>query len=129
MMTDLDTLRPEVREAVNVFDTLGTNRPWRVIRAELLRLAKENADLLSTIELDEQVWVQRDETMHRWIERSRNAEAELAALKARIAEAPIAQVRRILMWPESDVWTSKIEPSCALPKEWDNTRIHLVVEE
>lgn len=126
-MSELDTLRPEVQEALDEIDdcmrmdikvvpvgALG------VVRTALLRLAKENADLLSTIELDEQVWIQRDETMHKWIDRARKAEAELAAIKAMIAKAPMVPV----LWHEMDgAWA-------AVPDEMRGQRVALVkVEE
>lgn len=49
-MNDLDTLRPEVREAVQELDGKAypgsrTHEHWLTIRAELLRLADENARL------------------------------------------------------------------------------------
>lgn len=46
-MSELDNLRPEVREAVREFDGKAypgsrTHERWQTIRAELLRLANEN---------------------------------------------------------------------------------------
>ena len=100
-MADLDTLRPEVREAIDCAVSFvlpsgatGTESDgrswlqtkdrngvhisstgWTVIRAELLRLAKENtsrhANTNEAIDL-----------MGTWINRAEKAEAELAALKA-----------------------------------------------
>ena len=140
MTDDLDTLRLEVATALGFIernlkygDGTACEGDVEIIRAELQRLANENADL----QLRKEVDIEQSVEDHKWHcdeedrlrDRAEKVEAELAALKARIAEAPIAQVRRILMWPESDVWTSKIEPSCSLPKEWDNTRVRLVVEE
>jgi hypothetical protein len=78
-MNDLDTLRREVREDVEYLDKGGTARvakgSWSRIRAELLRLVDENAWLLAA---------NRDCIVH--LETIR---AELAALRKRIADAPI----------------------------------------
>lgn len=91
-MTDLDTLRPEVREtiayeerAVEPGDTLMAVRVtnWELLRAELRRLAEEKHGLR--------------EYVHAYgvaIKRAERAEAELAALKARIAEAEVAELPR-----------------------------------
>lgn len=77
MMNDLDTLRPEVREAVNrtdvtveMFDTLVTvNRDdYDIIRTELRRLAHVNSHLLIAA--------------NEYQDRAERAEAELAAIKA-----------------------------------------------
>ena len=138
-VADLGNLRPEVQEAVvaidggngvfvNSDDGIGSEK-WEVARAELLRLAKENADLLSTIDLAEQVRVQRDETMHRWIKRARNAEPELAALKARIAEAPMAQL--IDQGRATQRWYVRATDGglLALPPTLSGKRVRLVVEE
>lgn len=88
-MADLDALRPEVREAVEYMDTGGVARiaagGWRIIRAELLRLTDDNARLRDP----EGEWINRGALDH-WKDRAERAEAELAALKARIAEAPVA---------------------------------------
>jgi hypothetical protein len=90
MTDDLSTLPQPVREAVEYCDGIfddADNGEWATIRAELLRLARENADLRSTIDLDEQVWIQREETLEGWIKRARKAEVELAKLRARIVDA------------------------------------------
>ena len=50
MMNDLDTLRPEVADAVRGLDrdaylAAKSSQEWRLCRAELLRLNRENAEL------------------------------------------------------------------------------------
>lgn len=83
-MANPDTLRPEVREAMNrIIADAQYPEDFECVQAELLRMTQENADLRSSIELNEQVWIQRNKTMHKWIKRARKAESELAALKAR----------------------------------------------
>ena len=134
MTDDLDTLRPEVREAVaaidkgnGVFvngDDCDGGIAWATARAELLRLADENARLnkieslateqrlqMEDVELYLMDVSQPDDEDAPWCDRMKSAiellvqdcndavgqknkaEAELAALKARIAEAPVASVR------------------------------------
>ena len=86
-MNELDTLRPEVADAVSALDetTCMTNpglKWYATIRAELLRLARNDADARIALDAD-----------HDWkemYERAKKAEAELAAVKARIADAPVA---------------------------------------
>lgn len=86
MTDDLEILRPEVHEAVHAIDHgngvfvdsddgIGAEK-WRIVRAELLRLARNDADARIALDAD-----------HDWkemYERAKKAEAELAALKARI---------------------------------------------
>lgn len=80
-MADRDTLRPEVREAIGYFAcspySAEDREKARVIHAELLRLAGNYnvANLLA------QTWEAKYWAMR---ERAEKAEAELAALKARI---------------------------------------------
>ena len=76
MMNDLDTLRPEVREAAEEIDEiLGSfgNEEWKAIRAELLRLAMIETDALIALDCEHDWQVEH--------ERAEKAEAELAALK------------------------------------------------
>ena len=106
MTDELDTLRPEVRKIINredacikSGDTLVTisRKSWEVIRAELARLADAHAtQKAQSIHPRAQLLIMLGHAN----DRAEKAEAELAALKARIAEALIAQVRRILMWTE-----------------------------
>lgn len=86
-MNDLETLRPEVREAINrtdmaveMFDTLVTvNRDdYDLIRTELLRLADGNARMRGIIETLDMAGQRRAD----------RAEAELAALRKRVDNAP-----------------------------------------
>lgn len=89
MTADLSALPQHVREAAELFDIdaeKGTrytrHDDWQTIRAELLRLAGENAELHAfrdTLMCTEQAASERAE----------RAESELAALRKRIAEAPV----------------------------------------
>lgn len=70
-MADLDTLRPEVRAAMEAMDADVQTREWLCIRAELLRLAMIETDALIALDCE-----------HDWQaehERAEKAEAELAA--------------------------------------------------
>lgn len=93
-MNELEKLKPEVREALEDIDdcmrmdikvvpvgALG------VIRAELVRLARDNEALRSKCNV-----IMSGSTQH--LGRAERAESELAALKRRIAEAPTAVVKQ-----------------------------------
>lgn len=119
-MADLDALRPEVQEAVDAFDigarmgmTFG-NKGWNIIRAELLRLADENKRMRGIIET-------LDIEGHR---RAEKAEAELAALRAKIEGAPLTTFRRAMLGTPH-AW---VEEKFACP-EWIGKCVRLVVEE
>jgi hypothetical protein len=60
---------------------------------DVAALLDEAADAITKLransELDAKCGAQREETLGGWIKRARIAEAELAALKRRIAEAPV----------------------------------------
>lgn len=110
-MADLDTLRPEVREAIRDLAIAARLRPEYqqpvgIIRAELLRLATIETDALIALdcEHDWQVEHKRAEKAEAELAEALKAnrdcvdhfeqmQAELAALKARIAEAPMAVVQ------------------------------------
>jgi chromosome segregation ATPase len=172
-MTDLDTLRPEVREAINRtemtverFDTIVPvhRDDYDIIRAELLRLTDENARLRERVSDTERfrdvhiraagIFRKRAEkaeaellrladdcarlvdcinaqppTRRSLIDRAERAEAELAALKARIAEAPTAQLidqgRAVQQWYVRATDGSLL----ALPPALSGKRVRLVVEE
>lgn len=87
MTDDLDTLRPEVREALNRQDRQEKCDEYcpvcadrKTIRAELLRLVGDlNAACLSRDTFEAKYQCMR--------ERAERAEAELAAIKARIAQS------------------------------------------
>ena len=83
-MTDLDTLRPEVREALDrlVYFLTGTHNhnDFYTIRAELLRLADLEKQLRDA-------YATQHEALQGWVQRATDAEAKLAALKARIAQS------------------------------------------
>ncbi|MDE2107272.1 MAG: hypothetical protein KGL39_59290 [Patescibacteria group bacterium] len=86
MNDELDKLRPEVREAFKRMDRDGPRgyevaAEWRIVRAELLRL--ENAGELR--EAHEIALKSMAKDLQR-------VEAELAALKAKIAESAHADV-------------------------------------
>ena len=143
-MADLDTLRPEVREAVEYLDAGGTawiaKGSWGCIRAELLRLATRNAELEAKATRDHD-WITdllaenqnayaelaalknenaqlRDVLADRDMDREMAAHAnkELAALKARIAGSPRADGQRVF-------------DLLCLPIEFDGTLALVKVEE
>ena len=85
MANELDNLRPEVRRANSFLDSMACSEDERAavhtIRAELLRLVGDlNAACLSRDTFEAKYQCMR--------ERAERAEAELAAIKAEIAEAP-----------------------------------------
>jgi hypothetical protein len=100
MTDDLSTLPQPAREAVEICDRdlpFYTERPsdhwsepsaWYKVRAELLRLVAENEALRSKCNV-----LMSGSTRH--LGRAERVEAELAALRARIAEAPVASVQRV----------------------------------
>lgn len=78
---ELAGLPADVRAHVENMDARNTvNGSWNACRAELLRLTGENAECRA----NERTAIQR---IAQWRESSECAEAELAALKRRIAEA------------------------------------------
>lgn len=94
-MNDLETLRPEVREAINRQDRQKKCDEYcpvcedrATIRAELLRLARYNDALRSKCNV-----IMSGSTQH--LGRAERAEAELAALKARIAGSCRADGQRV----------------------------------
>ena len=91
MTDELDTLRPEVREAINDIDSrLPDDYWWTTVSTELRRLADECATLKAqSIHPRAQLLIMLGHAN----DRAERAEAELAALKARIAEAPAAVVQ------------------------------------
>ena len=125
MDDDLDTLRPEVRGAVEYCDGIfddADNGEWATIRAELLRLADSNATL--------------DQALSKHVfrctelqQRAEKSEAELTAIKAKIAEAPTAQLidqgRAVQQWCVRATDGSLL----ALPPALSGKRVRLVVEE
>jgi hypothetical protein len=116
MNDETEKLRPEVRRIAGLFnDSLKTRSAfsdgWRTIRAELLRLADECATLKA------QSIYPRAELLANFAaanERAEKADAELAALKARIAQAPIAtlvygqaDMLSVLSAENADDWAGK----------------------
>lgn len=107
-MNELDKLRPEVAAAVRTMSgEAGGNRDdaYDVIEAELLRLARENETLIAKCAV-----LMSLRKRHR--ARAERAESELAALKRRIADAPVVECtpsdapgiiqivpRELLRWP------------------------------
>ena len=133
MTDDLGTLRPEVRGALERMIVLcsAANKTGKwmradcdtVIIAELLRLAKAEFELM--LALQDRLGVQDEYAVvaKGWQERAERAEAELAALKARIAEAPVATL--VISSAAGDltlVWAEN-------PDDWASKRVRLVVEE
>lgn len=126
MTDELDPQRPEVREAVQELDGKAypgsrTHERWQTIRAELLRLADENAqlrDVLADRDMDREMAAQANK-------RAAHAEAELAALRGRVAEAPISTC--------GDVHAETMGGCdyCMLqaPPQLSGKRVRLVVEE
>lgn len=83
---ELAGLPEDVREAVEYVERwVRDDTDWQKVRAELLRLARE------VVQSRTDVRVAR-EMVRPFRERAERAEAELAALKRRIAEAPTATV-------------------------------------
>lgn len=117
-MNDLDTLRSEVRKAlkrtdvtVEMFDTLVTlNRDeYDLIRTELLHLQREE-DRLHKVACNQ-------------LRRAQKAEAELAAMKARIADAPTTQVTRMAAIGGGGYeWAG-----CRVPDAWNGKRVRLLL--
>lgn len=167
MTNELDTLRPEVREAlVTVFAMLPYGKvqdKWRVIRAELLRLANENARLnkieslateqrlqMEDVELYLMDVSQPDDEDAPWCDRMKSAiellvqdcnyavgqknkaEAELAALKARIAGAPVVACPKTLVHAGNTMQTEFLEYTHErMPggcNSWAGKRVRLLVE-
>lgn len=136
-MSELDTLRPEVREAFLYLDRFE-NCPsgWTTIRAELLRLANENlefrkdmADVMMAIGgSDTRLVVGQSPSIQYTAavslrHRADKAEAELAALRARIADAPVATL--VLASSAGDlmlIWAEN-------PDEWVDKDVRLLVDE
>jgi hypothetical protein len=121
MTDDLSTLPEPVREAVENTDKRlckllgpGEYREWNTIRAELLRLYSENAQLRDVCAESE---LNREGIKH--------AHAELKALRARIANAPIG------------FWTAAMPAYVCLPSDWmsivtkwhDLDRVRLLVDD
>lgn len=109
-MTDLDKLRPDVREAVDAFDigarigmTFG-NKGWNIIRAELLRLQEEEIALSDLVQSQAKILTGVANALkgepgrlhlhshHDLAEVAQSIVAELAALKARIAGSARVEV-------------------------------------
>ena len=94
--TDLSALPQPVREAAELFDIdaeKGTrytrHDDWQTIRAELLRLTGENAELRSIVE---RIGHELGIAVHE----EHKAESELAALRKRIADAPVVTLGAIV---------------------------------
>jgi hypothetical protein len=93
--SELAGLGEEVREALNTIDfvtpsevvTVCAIRALRTVRAELLRLARENA-----------LAKEKCRGLYDRMENLERAEAELDALRKRIAEAPTGTLRMDGIW-------------------------------
>ncbi len=123
-MNDLDTLRPEVREALDrlVYFLTGTHNhnDFYTIRAELLRLAGIEAYFELHAPPTPAEW-------HAANERAEKAEAELAALKARIAEAPVYEIP--VTKPRTETGWAGVVESVKNLEALRGKRVLLVVEE
>lgn len=116
MASDLDSVAADVREALSVIETAGEQYHLtarvEILRTELLRLTKENADASA-------------ETITGWRNRALDAEAELATLKRRIDSAPVLRVR--LQRDSGNGDTGKL--SCDdLPPEYIGKRVRLLLD-
>jgi|SRR5690348_4538841 len=128
MGNELENLRPEVREALAICeiwlpdsDDDGYTNAWYTIRAELLRLTDENAqlrDVLADRDMDREMAAQANK-------RAAHAEAELAAVRARIAEG-------VYMGYPVECYVGN---RCGrltnpfTPAEWIGKRVRLLVDE
>lgn len=111
-MTTPTTLPKDVREAVERFDADAIpgdqqTADWQTIRAHLLRQAEEIDELrrgwlveqAKSFSLEKQAGLSR-QALNGTIERAERAEAELAALRARIADCHHVEVDAL----GSEVW-------------------------
>jgi hypothetical protein len=132
MTDDLSILRQPVREAVEYCDGIfddADNGEWACVRAELLRLYAIQNGLITRCENAEVEIAALRETAHYAngvadlaMKHRDTAEAELAALKARIAESPLAtlvhgQGNELLVLSAEDA------------DDWCDIQVRLVVEE
>ncbi|HJR11438.1 MAG TPA: hypothetical protein VJ823_08465 [Rhodanobacteraceae bacterium] len=121
-MIDLNTLRPEVRMALEVCDRdlpetwHSQTTQWGVIRAELLRL---NGGL-NAERLGHETYIAKYTAMR---ERAERAEAELAVIRERLEGAPQADVKEVHI----GVRYGKILET--MPAKWIGKRVRLVVED
>lgn len=124
MSDDLSTLPEDVQEAVSVADRwagtyehgFSAKNEWDTIRAELLRLARENA------ELHESAMGGYEDGWHALRNERGALRTELAKLKARIAEAPVA----MLVHGNGDLL---VAVSAEHPTDWAGKTVRLLVEE
>lgn len=150
-MTDPDTLRPEVRRAVQFFDaTVPLSRldAYLTIRAELLRLSDENARLnkiesltteqrlqMEDVELYLMDVSQPDDEDAPWCDRMKSAiellvqDCNYAVGQKNKAEAELAALNtRVFQGVVLDV-DDLARGHAGLPSEWRGKRVRLVVEE
>lgn len=127
-MSYLDNLRPEVQEALRILGfgivqepsspfTASLGNRLDLIRVELLRLVDMNATIASW-------YCCNSERLHK-------VETELAALKARIEDAPMAAVRTVTdgMGGITRTYVCRESQSDIGLPSLDGKRVHLVVEE
>ena len=130
MTDEMAGLPEDVREHVANMDAHNTvNGSWNAVRAELLRLARENADLHKTFDAktvhvsipSPTMYAEFENYARPFKQRAERAEAELAALKRRIAEAATGIAKRSLA------------PSCLViegfdddPGDYHNERVALL---
>ena len=118
-MADLDALRPEIREAVEVMDARVSHATWQPIRAELLRLAAIEADALIALDCEHDWQVEH--------ERAEKAEAELVTLRATIAESPVYEIP--LSKPKSEDGWARVIESVRNERSVRGKRVRLLVDE
>ena len=131
--SDTERLAEALRAKIGaVIEELGLHDDYEsalhVLSAELLRLANENTSRHANT--DEAI-----DLMATWINRAQKAESELAALKARIAQAPLEVVESLPgavgpPWPR-DHWIEvrMADPCACVGQGLIGKRVRLVVEE
>lgn len=116
------TLPKDVAEAMALLDSYWPGIPdaaWVDVRAHLLSLARENAELHKSA-------LGGHEDGRHALRNERDAlKAELAKLKARIAEAPVVTVCRQID-TSGDGDTGKLPPRDDLPADYIGKRVALV---
>jgi hypothetical protein len=138
MTDDLSILRQPVREAVEYCDGIfddADNGEWACVRAELLRLYAIQNGLITRCENAEVEIAALRETAHYAngvadlaMKRRDTAEAELAALKARIAAACLVPVTKVCL---GNGYSLTVSASMSVNDvdELHGKRVRLVVEE
>lgn len=151
-MNDLDTLRPEVREAVGRMVVLcsAANKTGKWVRAdcdvvivaEMLRLA-EYEQAAGKLAIEKAEFRQRAERAEAELDALKNlqselaaqvvraeyAEAELVALKARTAESPIGMVMGGAEGNQDNTDSYRVDVPIGWESSLADRRVRLVVED